>query len=567
MKKNIIIALAAATLLSACQDSFLERYPEGGTIRQDQFEKLSDQLEGSVRGFYTKIYSMGGSAHDEFGKRSIDLWGDILCCDIALTGKTYGWLYTDEQMLTNGRTGTIWNHYYSQIHNINPTLQAFKNSQTLMDTLNIYAVDSQRHWPSKGYESSYTEADYDNAVQLAQAYGLRGYIYAQLAKFYTPTQSAETFKGYTIDTYKCCPVYTELNMDSPQGLSTSAEVYQQAFTDLELAIKLYDEFGKDFTRPSKLVLDREVISGIAAQAYLNESVYRVSDREKYKAHLDKAIAFANSVISCGKYHVLTPAEVLTTGFNNVDNNNWMWGQKVTVETSGGLKSWFGQVDIHSYSYAWAGDTKVIDANLYKEIGYWDLRRQWFRDQNGKLNRIEKVNSTYKYCPDGKYYSALNPSSTSEDDIDRDWLSDNVFMRIEAMYLIAAEASWRLKDAGEDQDAAALAYIREITDNRVIDGIIPEYGNITGAEDYADELATLTSHDAIGQYILYNWRLEMWGEGYGLETLRRWEHKRTRGSNHDYAGGVAVDPSKSNYNFQMPTSESTYNPNVKTKTLP
>lgn len=557
MKKHIVLVTAVisvATLFTACEKDFLERYPEGGTIRQDQYEQLADQLEGSVRGLYTNLYSMGGG-HDEFGKRSIDLWGDILCCDIALTGKTYGWLYTDEQMLTNGRTGTIWSYYYSHIHNINSTIAAFKKTKDFVSKWETYGNPSA--FGKK--DNPYTEQDYENAVLYAQALGLRGYVYSQLAKFYTPVpdKATEAFAGYNITTYKCCPVYTEENMDAAQPLSTSAEVYNQAFADLTLAVNLMEEFGTDYVRPNKLYLDHEVVCGLLAYAYLNEAVYylEMGDKKTYDEHLTLARDNALKVINSNKYRLLSNADLLTTGFNNVNDKGWIWAQEVTVETSGGLKSWFGQVDIHSYSYAWAGDTKVIDQELFRSMSDWDKRKSWFND--GKKNK------TYELCPDGKFFSAQNPTSTSEDDIDRDWLSDNVFMRIESIYLIAAEAEWRLGN-----DAPALAYLREITDKRVYDGIVDEGDNLTGQQVYDSDVATWTDHSKLGNRIVYNWRVEMWGEGYGLDTFRRWKDARSRGSNHDYApNGMKMDPSQSNFQFQIPTSESTYNPNVKTNTLP
>ena len=110
MKKNITILLLAALFLSSCADSWLDRQYQGGNLSQEQYDKLSsEKMEGTLLGLYAMIYTMGGDQHDEFGQRSIDLWGDLLSGDIALTNKTYGWLYTDEQMLTvSARTGTIW---------------------------------------------------------------------------------------------------------------------------------------------------------------------------------------------------------------------------------------------------------------------------------------------------------------------------------------------------------------------------------------------------------------------------------------------------------------------------
>ena len=376
-------------------------------------------------------------------------------------------------------------------------------------------------------DSIYNKVAYTNALYYAQVLGLRGYMYSQLAKFYTPVQESEKFLADSLGNFDCIPLYLEDNMDAVQPLSTAAVVYNQAFSDLEMSIKLFEEFGASYTRSSKLELDREVVCGILAYAYLNECVYRAGT-PLYADHVQKALANAEKVINSNKYQTLKENQLLTTGFNSVTDPGWIWAQEVTIETSGGLKSWFGQVDIHSYSYAWAGDTKVIDATLRDMIPAWDKRRKWFNDG--------KANSIYNDCPDGKFFSAQNPTSTDADDIDRDWLSDNVFMRIESMYLVAAEANWRLGDLTQ-----AASYITAITDERL------DTTAFLWEDEYNDFKTGLATDSKLKDAIVYNWRIEMWGEGYGLDTFRRFGESRKRGGNHDYA------------NFSLPGSEITYNP--------
>ncbi len=547
MKKGFIAIAFIAFLFTSCADSFLSREPAGSTVTQTLYDKLSsDKLENSLNGLYSMIYTMNTSRHDEFGQRSIDLWGDILCADIAVTDKTYGWLYTDEQMQTTSRTGTIWAFYYDILRNANIVIRNInKDSDDLM------AKVAKSGYPSTAAKGTYDIAAANYALWLAQAFAMRAYCYSNLVRWYTPVEESTYMTGYTIKTYPCCPLYTETNFESPQPLSTSEQIYNQVFKDLANAIKLFEEFGalyqelekSEYARDSKLKINIDVARGLLAYAYLNAAPYYAVYGEE-KAYYQKALDYATDVMKNGKFQIIKNENLYTTGFNNVEDPSWMWGQHVVTETAGGLKSWFGQVDIHSYSYAWAGDTKVIDDNLKQEIMKleWDGRIKWFNDGS--------VYSKFKDCPDGKFFSAASPVSTEDDDIDREWLSDNVFMRYESMYLIAAEASYFLGDAA----GAVTNYLKPILEQR----LNPEYPD--SQADFNTYINGLAGEDVL-KAITYNWRVEMWGEGYGLQTFRRLTKETKRGSNHDYRAGASIKAGDPNYNLNIPTSEATYNPNI------
>jgi len=554
MKKNIIVVFAVVLALAGCSDSWLDRQYDGASISQEKYESLgTEKLEGTLNGLYTMIYTMSGSDHDEFGQRAIDLWGDILSGDIAVTDKKYGWLYTDEQMNTINRTGTIWYFYYRMIHNINTTVLSIENSG------NISELIAQYGYPSETCQHKYTEEETTYAMYLAQALAMRGYCYANIARWYTPVTGSAMMNNLRIDQYPCAPIYTETNMDAPQALSNSAAVYNRVFNDLRTSVEMFDKFGtyykdsisgSEFTRMSKLAMDINVARGLLAYAYLNAAPYYTSfEPATAQDYYRKAYSYANDVILSGAYQIIPNNQLYSTGFNNVDNTSWMWGQKVVTETAGGLRSWFGQVDIHSYSYAWAGDTKVIDENLKTLIPAWDGRSRWFNDGS--------KNAKFKDCPDGKFFSAACPiGSTNTDDIDREWLSDNILMRFESMYLIAAEACY-----GIDSLVASADFLTAVTDQR-LNTAYP-----LAASDYAEFKATLSDPTALLTAIEYNWRIEMWGEGYGLQTFRRLVPQlrlasaRKRGGNHSYNAAGEIRPTDNSFNMMIPNSEATYNPKI------
>ena len=551
--KNNIVGLMCmlALAITSCSESFLDQPPYGSTLTQAQYEQLRNTLEASIRGTYTMMYAV--SDHDLFGQRGIDLATDLLSGDIALTAYTYGWFYNDESGQTAAaRTSYVWSYYYGMLRNINKVInianrQSDINARIAQHGLpNVYNEKAEKYYTIDGTDTlaTYTVQEADIAGYYAEALTMRAYCYSNLIKLYAQTNSQ--LRGAWEDEV-VCPIYNENNLEEAQPVATLKEAYSQVENDLTLAISYFDALESTYTRASKLSVDGNVARGLLAYSYLNKAVPSLpSGRTNYQ----NALKYAKEVIDKGDFKIIPNANVLTTGFNDVGDDSWMWGQDVVTETAGGLASFFGQVDIHSYSYAWAGDTKAIDENLYKEIPTFDIRQKWFNDGS--------KNITFKYCPDGKFFSAKNPTSTLDKDIDREWLSDNVFMRIESMYLIAAEASYRLQNYD-----SAIVYLRSITDQRVDTAA-------TAAAEYATYVAGLNATNLLAQ-IEYNWRVEMWGEGYALQTFRRLSPEtvqdvngRKRGGNHAVDAGAAMDATASKFTFQIPSSETSYNPHYGTK---
>lgn len=516
MKKSTLCTLFRSTLFitvfsffASCSESFLSQEPAGDYIRQDQYDPLNNTLEGSVRGIYAKLYEFSGQ--DAFGERSIDMYGDILCGDMAVTTRLYGYFYCDENGESNtDRADYLWGYYYALLHNLNaimaevhtryPHVEAFRSNPAL--TL------SQEEQQVAGY--------------YAQVLAMRGYVLMRLRHFFAPAPEVLS------PSLPIVPLYDFANQDINQPRAKLSDLDAAIEDNLSAAIAYFDAFDHAAGRTSKLTVDGNIARTFLAYAYLNKA--KPADTELYQ----QTLSLAEEVIASGEYSILPKAR-LFSGFNDISEASWMWGQEVTSETATLLGSFFGQVDIHTYSYAWAGETKACDRNLYNAIPAWDARKQWFND--GKKNPI------YALCPDKKFYSAKCPESTRGEDIDRSYLSDNVFLRIEAVYLMAAEAACRLGDYEK-----AKRYLTAITDERVADeAAYAEWKTGLGADNLLKEIG-------------YNWRIELWGEGFGLQTFRRLTKEIRRGANHlCRPGAVEQSNDDGTFKIQIPSNEYVYNP--------
>ena len=534
--KYLFATMMLGLVLSSCGDNFLTQYPEGGVLLNDQYDKLPDNLKGSIMGIYSKLYEYGGD-HDVFGQRSIDMYGDIQSGDMAMKSSSYGWFESYERGYFYAYARNyIWSYYYDIINLTNlGALAVEEHKKEIMSA----ALDEEEE-PSETIKMQ--------GYYYGQMLALRGWAYAGLLNYYCdPMDQLKNIK----EKQPAVPVYTETEIKIPNLMgakrSSVAAVYDRIYEDLTESIYLLDYYSRFFSRgSSKLEINADIARLILAYAMLNhgdkdDKVFNGQTESAY----DVALARAKEVIDGGQFPILPKSKLTTTGFADIQSENWMWAQDVTVETTTGLASFFGQVDIHSYSYAAAGDTKAIDSKLYDEIiaKGWDARADWFNPGN----------ASFAYCPSRKFFNPSTKDITDLDKVDRNWLADNVFMRVELAYLIAAEAAWANGD-----EATSVQYLKQLCDERVADG----------QEDAYNVWIGTLSGDALKNAIIYNWRVEMWGEGYGLQTLRRLSKKVTLGSNHLSRADQELNIGTQFIHFQceIPTSETRYNPWIGTTQL-
>ena len=117
-------------------------------------------------------------------------------------------------------------------------------------------------------------------------------------------------------------------------------------------------------------------------------------------------------------------------------------------------------------------------------------------------------------------------------------TDYVYMRIEEMYLLNAEAKAML---GSDQDARTM--LKTLLTIRGVDGA------------YLDALSGV----ALQKEIYLQTRIEFWGEGKTYLAMKRNKATVTRGSNHLYFAGDSFQYNDDKLTFEIPQNEILNNP--------
>lgn len=534
MKKSIIYASLAALFFSAtsCNEEFLETQPTETVSTPPSQYKLN--------GLYLMMINTGTggtTGHDDFGQKGYDIFTDMLSADMVLAGVTYGWYsgianLTWTTDFTSTRNYTPWRYYYRLINGANDVIDGLG-----------------------GNDANPSSAEQRSA--MGQAKALRAYAY-----FYLLQMFAEKYEPGAA----ALPLYTKSGSPAAPK-STQSEVYGQIVKDLTDAINLLDGFN----RANKGMINKYVAEGLLAYTYAAMGDYA------------KVEQYSKDIITNGGFSVTSKAES-TGGFNSISAPSWMWGFDLTNDNDLDLVSWWGQVDVFSYSYAWAGDPKSIDLGLYAQIKDGDVRKNQFTsvgdirmlDEHGKPLKDDKgkdiveevynipadaeegdvipVEKLFGIDPDKVAYKSIEVLGISYPAVpankfydpnreiggQRTITTDYLFMRVDEFHMLYAEAL-----AKQGKDAEAKTALKNYLANRITN------------TSYVDAL----SGTALQNEIYLQTRIEFWGEGKSYLAMKRNKATIKRGSNHLFFEGQSFNYNDSKLTFKIPQDEVNNNPNL------
>ncbi|QCR22776.1 RagB/SusD family nutrient uptake outer membrane protein [Pontibacter sp. SGAir0037] len=297
-----------------------------------------------------------------------------------------------------------------------------------------------------------------------------------------------------------------VNTIEGQPRATVEEVYTQVNADLDEAMALLSEYERTY----KSHFNVSVVKGLKARVALTMQRWA------------EAAEYASEVIEESGATLMSRTQY-TEGFNNIDNPEWLWGSKQIGDQQTYFASFFAYMSANFNSTNIRVNPKLINSALYNQIPETDIRSEMWDATGASIpappNGTKAPYATKKFLAESAAIS----------------VGDVPHMRLAEMYLVKAEAQARL-----GQDDAAAETLFTLVSNRD-----PEYvksGN--------------TGQDLLNE-ILFQRRIELWGEGFRFLDLKRTNSPLNRtGANHNtaYAVVMTVEPGQVDWEFLIPQGE-------------
>ena len=517
MKLNKISVIAiASTLLVGCVD--LDTEPMGSTVTENQklatLDENPERAEAGVNGITTmfSIYMNGNPGyenHNDFGYPSVMLFTDSRGTDLVSEDIGYNWFsagldFTDRNYKAFA-TENIWNTLYNQIYTAN---------------LVANSVDS-------------LSADPTMQFYAAQAYAIRAFDYFNLAQLYQ-----FTYKGN--EDKPCVPLILNWNSDqiASEGCAraTVQQVYDQIMLDLNVAVSLLESAeANNFKRADKRYVNLAVAKGLRARV------------ELVMNNWDAAYADAMDVINSGEAKLNGIDECKKPTFSDSSEQNWLWGI-IIAETdrvvTSGIVNWPSHMGSLNYGYASVGAWRMISKKLYNSIPSTDVRKGWWLNGNKVSSNLSKEQQAYvtseAKCP---AYTQVKFAPYKDEIYTSTNANDIPLMRIEEMYLIAAEAM--CMGANGSDPVSAINFLAS-------QFIVP-------CRDKAFAPSVASQEDAMN-IIWQQRRIELWGEGiswFDIMRLKKGVDRRGTGFEPDLV--FNIDASDPILIYQIPEREIEGNP--------
>ena len=394
----------------------------------------------------TEGWTTTGNWHQSFGICAFNLMAELMGDDMIIGSMGSGWFWFDAAYNVKQRyNSTLWRS--TDLWNAYYTWIANAN----------YILEAAQSMTGPTSEQNYIKG---------QAYAIRAYSYFMLAQSF-----ARTYKGHESDA--CVPLFTGLLFNGSTGAPRSkvSEVYAQIDADINQAVTLLN--GTVQMVPDHI--GYAVALGLRARIALVE--------EDWAKAYNSAVA---AIAASGK-NIMNVSDFI--GMNDAYAGNVMWGADIPADQ---LRNW-ASLFAHMSTDKTYGATapKQITKWLYAKVADNDTRRAWWKE-----------NTTGNGASDAMVQNKFDIIEGTE------WGGDYIYMRVEEMYLTAAEAACR-----QGQTSVARQYLTNLMAKRVPGYSCTKTGN---------DLGTLTTVEtgSLLEEILLQRRIELWGEDGRIYTIRR-----------------------------------------------
>jgi starch-binding outer membrane protein, SusD/RagB family len=326
-------------------------------------------------------------------------------------------------------------------------------------------------------------SDADKNAIKGEALVYRAWSHFQLVQLFGKRYDATTVPNTQLGV----PIMLTNNFDG-QPRNTVEEVYTQINTDIDAAITLLT----GYTRANKSHFNVNVAKGIKARVALAMQNYPIAATFAAQARA------GFTLMSNATYQA---------GFNDYTNSEWMWGSTVITDQTTYFYSFFAYMSYNFSSTNIRGNPKAINSVLYNLIPATDVRK-WCWDPVAAS--VPAPPALWMNNP--TTFSRFNYMNRKFKAVDgADSRGDVCYMRAAEMYLIEAEALAR-----QGQDVPARAALYTLAFNRD-----PGY------------VLSTNSGAALINEIMFQRRIELWGEGFRFTDLKRLNLPLDRtGANHN-----------------------------------
>lgn len=486
--KFSVVLLGVSVMASGCIE---ETFPEGSTATQEQIAGSEFASAGAVMALPTVLITnqVGWSEHIDFGYPAL----------FGATDRLAGEIFP---VCASVEGGNVYTDRFQSFHYINRGGMS----------VNTWAV-------AMFYENYYKYIQTANSViasvsgaplGIAKAY--RAMAYLDMARLYDPLQAESpndasyeeqraAVEALTVPLVTETTTMTELENNPRVTRDKMFEFILQDLNDAETLMADYVPSGKNL--PSLAA-----VYGLKARTYLwlggfTETYENVpTGNDAYKL----AAEYAQKAITASNCTIMTEAEWLDpkSGFTTV-NGAWIWGMVQSTDTVlGNLHSFTAHMSpeaIWGYGYL---SQPGISVFTYDRIAAGDFRKKNIvtPDRNYKALQPYTTLTEEEFMDGGIAPMAWFKFHTGNGE-KRDYSVGNVtsipLMRVEEMYLIQAEA---------------VAHYDEATGKSLLESFMSHR-----APGYKCPAAA-SSGDALIEEIIFQKRMEFWGEGISLYDMKR-----------------------------------------------